>query len=121
MEIVPDGGHLIVEAEVPTVNIDKVHAGLDADLRFSAFNQRTTPVIPGRVSLVGADKLINASNVDYYLAQIQTSEEGLNLLGSNQIQPGMPVEVVVKTGERTFMNYLFKPLADRFARSFKED
>jgi protease secretion system membrane fusion protein len=121
MEIVPEGGHLIVEAEVPTVSIDKVHSGLDADLRFSAFNQRTTPVVAGKVSLVGADKLTNPAGVDYYLAQIQTSEEGMKQLGDNHIQPGMPVEVIVKTGERTFMTYLFKPLADRFARSFKEE
>jgi protease secretion system membrane fusion protein len=121
MEIVPEGGRLIVEAEVPTISIDKVRAGLDTDLRFSAFNQRTTPVIAGTIKLVGADKLTNAAGVDYYLAQIETSVEGVHQLGVHHIQPGMPVEVIVKTGERNFMSYLFKPLTDRFARSFKED
>lgn len=122
MEIVPQGGQLIVEAQVPLVSIDKVRQGLQADLRFSAFNQRNTPVVPGVVKLVGADKLTNpADNSAYYLAQVETTPEGLSLLGQNQIQPGMPVEVVVKTGERTFMTYLVKPLMDRFARSFKED
>jgi protease secretion system membrane fusion protein len=121
MEIVPEGGSLIVEAEVPPASVDKVHAGLQADLRFSAFNQNTTPVVPGVIKLVGADKLKNPANTDYYLAQVEITPEGVGLLGANRIQAGMPVEVVVKTGERSFMTYLLKPLADRFARSFKED
>lgn len=122
MEVVPENGALIVEAKVPPVSIDKVRGGLEADMRFSAFNQRTTPVVPGSVKLVGADKLTDpAGNGDYYLAQVETTPEGMKLLGENRIQPGMPVEVIVKTGERTFMSYLLKPLTDRFARSFKEE
>jgi protease secretion system membrane fusion protein len=122
MEIVPQGGQLIIEGRVPLTDIDKVRQGLHADLRFSAFNRRNTPVVPGVVKLVGADKLTNpGDNGEYYLAQVETTPEGLHLLGENQIQPGMPVEVIVKTGERTFMSYLIKPLLDRFARSFKED
>ena len=128
MEIVPDGGNLVIEAQVPPTSIDKVRKGLQADLRFSAFNQRKTPVVPGIVRLVGVDRLVSTSttstagnNNEYYLAQVETTPEGLQLLGANHIQPGMPVEVIVKTGERTFMSYLTKPLLDRFARSFKED
>lgn len=122
MEVVPEGGSLIVEAKVPPVSIDKVHQGLDADMRFSAFNQRTTPVVPGTVKLVGADKLVDPNGQsEHYLAQVEVTQDGLRLLGENRIQPGMPVEVIVKTGERTFMSYLVKPLTDRFARSFKED
>lgn len=128
MEIVPDGGTLMVEAQVPLSAIDKVRQGLKADMRFSAFNQRTTPVIPGVVKLVGVDRLVSSgttssvgNNTEYYLAHVETTQEGLKLLGENKIQPGMPVEVIVKTGERTFMSYLVKPLTDRFARSFKED
>jgi protease secretion system membrane fusion protein len=121
MEIVPEGGGLIVEAQVPPISIDKVHKGLPVDLRFSAFNQNTTPIVPGVIKLVGVDKLMLPNGTEYFLAQIETTKEGLRLMGKNQIQAGMPAEVVVKTGERTFMTYLLKPLADRFARSFKED
>ncbi|MDZ5460316.1 HlyD family type I secretion periplasmic adaptor subunit [Azohydromonas lata] len=122
MEIVPAGGKLIVEAQVPPVSIDKVKQGLPADLRFSAFNQRNTPVIAGVVKLVGADKVTEPNGKgEFYLAQIETTEDGLKRLGEHRIQPGMPVEVIVKTGERSFMSYLVKPLTDRFARSFKED
>ncbi len=122
MEIVPREGRLIVEAQVPPQSIDKVHVGLEADMRFSAFNLNTTPVIPGRVILVGADKIPGASpqQGDYYLAQVETTAEGLGLLGDRVVQPGMPVEVIVKTGERSFFSYLVKPLSDRFARSFKD-
>jgi len=122
MEIVPKDGRLIVEAQVPTTSIDKVQVGLYADMRFSAFNLNTTPVIPGRITLVGADKITgtNPQQGEFYLAQVETTAEGLKLLGDKVVQPGMPVEVIVKTGERSFFSYLIKPLSDRFARSFKD-
>ncbi len=122
MEIVPKDGRLIVEAQIPTTSIDKVHVGLQADMRFSAFNVNTTPVISGRITLVGADKITgtNPQQGEFYLAQVETTEEGLKQLGDKVVQPGMPVEVIVKTGERSFFSYMVKPLSDRFARSFKD-
>jgi len=123
MEIVPNDEKLIVEAAVPPHLIDKVSVGLTTDMRFSAFNQITTPVIPGVVSLVGADRLPPAPPKfpeEYFLIQVQTLPESLALLGQHQIVAGMPVEVIVKGGERSFMSYMLKPLMDRFARSFKE-
>jgi protease secretion system membrane fusion protein len=124
LEIVPAGEDLVIEAQFAPELIDKVKVGLDADLRFSAFNHITTPVIPGTVRMVGADRLpANGKEAphDYYLAQVATTKEGYQLLGKNQVQPGMPVDVVIKTGERTFLSYLFKPLSDRLAKSFKEN
>ena len=123
MEIVPAEEGLIVEAQVPPALIDRVRVGLEADMRFTAFNLNTTPVIEGRVKLVGADKLPSTSKeqpAEYYLAQIETTREGLRKLGDLKVQAGMPVDVVIKTGERSFLSYLFKPLSDRFAKSFKE-
>lgn len=123
MEIVPREGRLIVEADVPPHSIDKVHVGLEADMRFSAFNLNTTPVIPGKIILVGADRLVGTPPIkpaEYYLAQVETTNEGMKLLGDKVVQPGMPVEVIVKTGERSFFSYLIKPITDRFARSFKD-
>jgi membrane fusion protein, protease secretion system len=123
LEIVPDDEPLIIEAAVPPQLIDKVRVGLTTDMRFSAFNQITTPVVPGRVRLVGADRLPPAPPRildEHFLVQIETTPEGQALLGQHQIVAGMPVEVVIKGGERSFMSYMLKPLADRFARSFKE-
>jgi protease secretion system membrane fusion protein len=122
MEIVPAGEHLVIEAKVPPNLIDKVRVGLDADMRFSAFNVSTTPVIPGRVKVIGADKIKaeGGGAEEYYLAQIEVSAEGKKLLGSLALQPGMPVDVIVKTGERSFFSYFVKPITDRFARAMKE-
>jgi protease secretion system membrane fusion protein len=129
MEIVPFGGRLVVDAQVPPHYIDRVTAGMEVDLRFSAFNKITTPVIPGKVTLVGADKQTSTSTAttalagqgtDFYLAQIETQEADLKLLGDHVIQPGMPVEVVFKTGERNFISLLVKPISDRLSRAFKD-
>lgn len=120
MEIVPHAAHLIAEVQVPTHLIDKVHAGLNADIRFPAFNQTTTPTIPGVVKLVGADKQAsNDKQGDFYLTQIEITKAGLALLDTLKIQPGMPVDVMIKTGERNFFSYLLKPLTDKFAKAFK--
>jgi protease secretion system membrane fusion protein len=79
-------------------------------------------VIPGKVKVVGADKQVGLSPSDpeFYLAQIETTPEGSKLLGELKVQPGMPVDVVIKSGERSFISYLLKPLSDKFARAFKE-
>ena len=122
MEIVPKDEKLAVDAKIPPQLIDKVNAGMLADMRFVAFNHSTTPVIPGIVKVVGADKQVGTipSDPEFYLAQIQTTKEGLQLLGELKVQPGMPVDVVIKSGERSFISYLLKPLSDKFARAFKE-
>lgn len=123
MEIVPQDSTLIVEAQVPPHMIDKVHVGLEADMRFSAFNVTTTPVVPGVVKLVGADRVqpADGKGEGFYLAQIETTDKTQALLGGKVIQAGMPVEVIIKSGERSFMSYLLKPITDRFARAFKEN
>lgn len=121
MDIIPQGEPLIVEAQVSPHLIDRVKPGLEAELRFTAFNQSSTPVINGTVSTVSADSLTDpATHQSYYSARITVSQKELQRLGANQIQPGMPVEVIMKTGSRTLMNYLLKPLVDRFAISLKE-
>lgn len=123
MEIVPDQEPLIVEAAVPPHQIDKVRSGMSVDMRFSAFNRITTPVVPGSVMLVGADRLPPAPPQfpeEHYHIKIDITPAGQALLHQHKILPGMPVEVVIKGGERSFVSYMLKPLVDRFARSFKE-
>jgi protease secretion system membrane fusion protein len=124
-EIVPSESALVVDAQVPPNLIDRVKVGQLADLRFSAFNVNTTPVISGRVVLVGPDKMpaqpgAPAGPNDFYLAKIEATKEGLEELKDSKIQPGMQADVIFKTGERTFMSYLFKPITDRFAKAFKD-
>ncbi len=122
MAIVPDKEHLIVQAKIPALVIDKVAVGMPADLRFVSFNQSTTPVITGEVKVVGADKepVVNPNEPEFYLAQVEATPDGLKQLGNLKLQPGMPVDVVVKSGERSFMSYWLKPLTDKMAVSFKQ-
>jgi protease secretion system membrane fusion protein len=121
-EIVPTESKLIVEAKVPPTAIDRVKVGLPAIMRFTAFNVDKTPVIDGTVKLVGADLQPGAQagqSGETYLAQVEATEKGLDDLDGQKIQPGMPVDVIFVTGERTFMSYLFKPISDKFAKAFK--
>lgn len=122
LDIVPMDENLIVEAQVNPVDIDRVFPGLDADLRMSAFNARTTPTIPGKVLTVSADSLVDEhSGMPYYLARVQVTPEGMEKLEGKTLQPGMPVQVMIITGERTFIEYLMQPITDIFATAFRED
>ena len=122
-EIVPTQVMLIVDAQVPPFLIDKVKLGTTATLRFVSFNANITPTIPGVVKLIGADRQPNetpATDDDNYLAQVEATPEAMAKLGNLQVQPGMPVDVVFKTGERTFFSYLIKPLFDGLAKGFQD-
>ncbi|MGL6242339.1 HlyD family type I secretion periplasmic adaptor subunit [Pseudomonas sp.] len=121
MEIVPDNEPLQVDAMIPVQAIDKMVPGLAVDIAFPAFNHARTPNIPGRVKTVSADRLLDEeSKQPYYLAQVEVTPEGMSLLGSNHIRPGMPASVTIKTGERNLMSYLLKPMLERVDSSFKE-
>lgn len=121
-ELVPKELTLIVDVQIPPNLIDKVRVGAPADMRFVSFNMDTTPVIPGKVKLVSPDRKSSGQpgkDEEFYLSQVEATPEGLALLGSLKVQPGMPVDVIFKTGERTFLSYLFKPLIDKMAKAFK--
>lgn len=122
MEISPSNQELIVEAKVPVVLIDKVYAGLPVEMVFASFNQRVTPRIPGIVSVVSADRTTDERTGEpFYKIQARVNEQGMKLLQTYQVRPGMPVEVFVITGERTMMNYLMRPLLDRMRSSLSEE
>ncbi|MHC8401565.1 HlyD family type I secretion periplasmic adaptor subunit [Pseudomonas sp. MDT1-17] len=121
MEIVPDNEPLQVDAMIPVQAIDKMFPGLAVDIAFPAFNHAQTPNIPGRVKTVSADRLLDEeSKQPFYLAQVEVTPDGMSLLGSNHIRPGMPASVTIKTGERNMMSYLLKPMLERVDSSFKE-
>lgn len=122
LDIVPENESFIIEAQVQPVDIDRVAPGLEAELHMSAFNTRTTPVIPGKVLTVSADRLVDqATNRPYYLARIQVTPEGMTKLKGRTLQAGMPVDAMIKTGERTFFDYLIKPMTDRLSHAFREE
>jgi protease secretion system membrane fusion protein len=124
MDIVPTSDALVIEGQLPVNLVDKVHPGLKVDFIFSAFNASTTPHVPGEVVTVGADRLTDErSGFPYYKVTARVTPEGARLIRERKldIKPGMPVELFVKTGERTMMNYLFRPLVDRLKTSMSED
>ncbi|WP_251978442.1 HlyD family type I secretion periplasmic adaptor subunit [Salinicola avicenniae] len=123
MEIVPANDAFIVEARVPDRDIDNVHAGQHAEIRFSAFNQRLSNVIEGEVVHVSADSFEDeATRTHYYKARIRVTDAGLDqMTTSMQLLAGMPAEVMLQTGERTFASYLFKPFSDMLARAMREE
>ena len=122
MEIVPLDDPLMVDAQLPTQLIDKVYPGLDVELMFTAFNQNKTPKVYGTVVMVSADRLIEEkSNYPYYKVRVQVTREDMGKLAKYTIRPGMPVEVFIKTGERTLLSYLFKPVIDRMKTALREE
>ena len=121
MSVVPGDEPLQVDAMIPVQAIDKMAPGLPVDITFPAFNHAQTPNIPGRVLTIAADRLVDETSKEpYYLAQVEVTEAGMEMLGNNQIRAGMPATVIIKTGERNLLSYLLKPLLARIDSAFKE-
>lgn len=122
MLIVPDGDTLAVDARIAPQDIDQIHIGQDAILRLSAFNQRTTPEIAGKVTRIAADlTLEERTGLSYYLVRLSVAQGEMARLGTLELLPGMPAEAFISTGERTALSYLLKPLSDQVARTFREE
>jgi HlyD family secretion protein len=121
MLIVPEADNLTVEARVAPQDIDQLRLKQTAMLRFSAFNQRTTPEINGTLSRISADITTDErSGMSYYTVRIAMAADEVTRLGAVTLVPGMPVEVFVKTGDRKVISYLVKPLSDQITRAFRE-
>jgi HlyD family secretion protein len=121
MLIVPENDDLKVEAKIAPQDVDQLSIGQTATLRFSAFNQRTTPEIEGTVARIAPDTTTNQRNgQSFYTVRIDVIPSEIARLGAVKLVPGMPVEVFFKSGERNVLSYLLKPLDDQIARAFKE-
>ncbi|MBA5600111.1 HlyD family type I secretion periplasmic adaptor subunit [Pectobacterium aroidearum] len=122
LEIVPDDQPLLVDARLPVELVDKIWPGLPVELQFVAFNQSTTPRVAGTVELLSADRLLDERDGSpYYSLRVMVDDEGKRALEGLEIKPGMPVQGFVRTGERSFVNYLFKPLMDRLHLALTEE
>lgn len=120
-DIVPEGDELVIEAQVSPNDIDRVALNQEANIRFSAFGNMT-PTIYGEVTNISADSFQDQNTgLSYYTAEIMVTPDGMDDLGELVLMPGMPAEVFITTGERTFLQYLFKPFSNAVARSFRED
>ncbi|KKB80710.1 secretion protein HlyD [Devosia limi DSM 17137] len=125
MEILPSGVPLIIEAPISRNQIDDVKQGQEATVRLTALNQRVTPVLSGTVFYVSADSLPDTSagqsGREVYLARVSVSAEQIARVPGFSPTPGMPAEIMIQTTERTFLEYLMKPVADSMSRAFREN
>jgi HlyD family secretion protein len=128
MLIVPDADRLVVEAMVAPKDIDQVKLGHPAEVRFTAFDQRTTPEFVAKVTRISADLMKEGSSTQaqqsaatgYYVTRLELEKGATDEAHNLKLIPGMPAEVHIKTGERTALSYFIKPLADQFSRAFRE-
>lgn len=122
-EILPTDVPLILEVQIPRTDIDTVKVGQNAVVRLTALNQRTTPVLSGEVYYVSADSLPDKSQVvpsEAYLARVSISASELKRVPGFSPTPGMPAEIMIQTAERTFADYISKPVVDSMYRAFRE-
>ena len=124
LEILPEDEALIIETQVPRADIDSVRKGQEATVRLTALNQRTTPVLEGEVYYVSADSIADNSTGDpaeVYVARVSIEPDQLARVPGFTPTPGMPAEIMIQTAERTFAQYLAKPIKDSMIRAFRED
>jgi len=121
LSIVPQDEPLVVEAKIEPNDIDVVHKGQHVQVRLTPLNARMVPPLPGRIVWISADKVYD-ENADrsYYLARIKIAAKTIDLHEGVDLYPGMPAEVMIATGERTFLEYLVAPISRSFRRAFRE-
>jgi HlyD family secretion protein len=122
-EIVPSNAPLIIEALVARSDIDSIKVGQPAIVRLTALNQRTTPVLNGIVDYVSADAVAGGpdqTSREVYVVRVELGPEELSRVRGFAPTPGMPAEVMVQTEERTFAQYIAKPIVDSMSRAFRE-
>jgi protease secretion system membrane fusion protein len=121
MDIVPEDQQLLLETRVPPHLIDRVTTGMITDVRFSGFAHTPQLVVQGKIVSISGDILAEPQQPPYFLARVAITPDGMKKLGKHELQPGMPVEVIIKTGERSLLTYLLHPLTKRMAASMKEE
>lgn len=123
MDVVPEEQDLLLEAHIAPHLIDKIQVGLLADIRFNTFAHSPQLVVEGKLLSISGDLVTDPQNpqLSYFLARLQVTPEGKTTLGARQLQPGMPAEIVIKTGERSMLKYLLNPLLKRMAGAMKEE
>jgi epimerase transport system membrane fusion protein len=120
-DIVPADPRLVIEAHIRTEDVSRVQNGQAAEIRFSAFNQRTTPLVPGKVFYVAADRSVDRNSQQaYYVALVEADAASLRLAGDMKLQAGMPAEVFIKGEERTPLEYLVEPVTQVLRRAARE-
>jgi HlyD family type I secretion membrane fusion protein len=121
LDIVPEGTPLVVEAQIGVEDIADLRPGMTAEVHFTSYKQRTTPLIHGRIAEISADRLTDErTGLAYYKALIAVDPKELAATPEIQLYPGMPATVMITTTGRTALDYLIGPLSASFDRSFRQ-
>lgn len=122
MDIVPQDDQLVIESHVKPTDISVIENGQDARIVFASYKMRNTPKVPGKVTQVSADTFSEERGEQpYYKAQVEVDKDFLQHMERPiALYPGMPVDVLISTGSRSFLSYLFKPISDSMNRAFRE-
>jgi HlyD family secretion protein len=121
MYVVPSNAPHLAIVRIEANDIEQVHVGQAAGLRFTTFNQRSTPIIDGRVSAISADVFRDEkTQTFYYFADIALTDGQLKKLGGVKLMPGMPVEAFIRTDQRSPASYVIKPIEDFFTKAFRD-
>lgn len=121
MEIVPADDTLVIEVQMSPTDIDAVVPGLPVQLRFTAFNHNTTPTFNGRVTQVSADRLTDSrTGQTCYTGRVALEDDGVQA-GGFKLYPGMPVEAMIVTGQRTPLDYFVRPIRASLTRALREE
>ncbi|HEX5079808.1 MAG TPA: HlyD family type I secretion periplasmic adaptor subunit [Geminicoccaceae bacterium] len=121
LDIVPQDDRLLIEAQVQPTDIDGVRPGLQADIRFPAFERFDVPHITGHVTMVSADRIVNdRTGSSHFVVRAQVDDGQLGKVGSLRLVPGMPAQVIINKGEGTLLGYLTAPVARVFWTAFRE-
>ena len=121
MEILPDNQELIIEAKVNVEDIDEMRLNMTADIRLSAYQQRSIKLLVGVVTYISADRLIDdATRAPYYSVEIKVDSALLKAAENIKLVAGMPAEIYIKTSERTFFDYLMAPITQSLRRGMRE-
>jgi HlyD family type I secretion membrane fusion protein len=121
MEIVPEDKTLVVEARIRPEDINHVRKGSDAEVRLTAYKQRTTPLVAGTVNYVSADRMLDGqTGTPYYVVHIDVAARALEEAGNLSMQAGMPAEVYIRTDSRSAFDYLLAPVTSYLRRGMRE-
>jgi HlyD family type I secretion membrane fusion protein len=121
MEIVPEDKTLIVEARIRPEDINHVQKGSAAEVRLTAYQQRTTPLVAGSVNYVSADRMVDSqTSAPYYVVHVDVPARALEEAGNLRMQAGMPAEVYIRTDSRSAFDYLFAPVTAYLRRGMRE-
>jgi protease secretion system membrane fusion protein len=124
MDIVPMRSSWVIKAKFPTMAADRLKPGLPVAIRFSSLQRANTPVLTGKVDTVSADQILDEhTRLPYYQVVVKPDQDLLIELGrvGLDVKPGMDVEVLTNTGERTLINYLLKPIFQHMSGALREE